>query len=223
VSGMTWQTRKVAAFMVAHRRMWARLRAEAAERMARGAMSPVQTLSAGGRSCGILRGRSAPGGARRRFRGYAGRISGAPQEHTGPGLLFARIGLLPLRKSALSPPKRLSAEARKSWQKVVDEYQIVDDTGLIILTTAFEAFDRMLNAQEQIKLEGMTSVDRFGQVKAHQLLTVERDASGAVLGGAESTQPRRRTLGRPARPPGWRRQEAGQVPYHQDGMINHDG
>ena len=86
-----------------------------------------------------------------------------------------------MRKSAIGPPKRLSVEARRGWQKVVDEYQIVDDTGLIILTTAFEAFDRMRNAQEQIKLEGMTSTGRFGQVKAHPLLTVERDARTQFL------------------------------------------
>jgi P27 family predicted phage terminase small subunit len=89
--------------------------------------------------------------------------------------------VIPLRKSVLSSPKRLSAEASRSWQKIVDEYHIVDDTGLIILTTAFEAFDRMRVAQDQIKREGMTSTDRFGQTKAHQLLTVERDARAQFL------------------------------------------
>jgi P27 family predicted phage terminase small subunit len=105
----------------------------------------------------------------------------APGNEIGAGHFFARNGVFALKKSAIGPPKRLSAEARKSWQKIVDEYQIVDDTGLIILTTAFEAFDRMRIAQEQIKLEGMTSIDRFGRMKAHPLLTVERDARAQFL------------------------------------------
>jgi P27 family predicted phage terminase small subunit len=108
-----------------------------------------------------------------------------------------------LKKSAIGPPKRLSTEARKSWQKVVDEYQIVDDTGLIILTTAFEAFDRMRNAQDQIKLEGMTSVDRFGQVKAHPLLTVERDARAQFLAALKALNLDVEPLAdRPGRPDG---------------------
>jgi P27 family predicted phage terminase small subunit len=115
--------------------------------------------------------------------------------------------VIPLRKPAIGPPKRLSAEARKSWQKVVDEYQIVDDTGLIILTTAFEAFDRMRSAQEQIKLEGMTSTDRFGQVKAHPLLTVERDARAQFLAALKALNLDVEPLAdRPGRPDGGAKQ-----------------
>jgi P27 family predicted phage terminase small subunit len=114
--------------------------------------------------------------------------------------------VFPLKKSAIGPPKRLSAEARKSWQKVVDEYQIVDDTGLIILSTAFEAFDRMRVAQDQIKREGMTSTDRFGQTKAHPLLTVERDARSQFLAALKQLNLDIEPLAdRPGRPDGGRK------------------
>lgn len=79
------------------------------------------------------------------------------------------------------PPKTLKSEARRLWREVVSEYQIEDSTGLLILQTALEAFDRMRQAQNIIAAEGPTCLDRFGQKKAHPLLTVERDSRSQML------------------------------------------
>jgi P27 family predicted phage terminase small subunit len=80
-----------------------------------------------------------------------------------------------------SPPPTLSKEARARWQELVAEYGISDAAGLQILHTAMEAFDRMRGAQAQIAKDGQTHLDRFGQMKSHPLLPVERDARAAML------------------------------------------
>ena len=78
-------------------------------------------------------------------------------------------------------PKHLSREAKKQWDKLLYEYEIADEAGLFLLQTGLEAFDRMREAQAKIKKEGMQVADRFGQMKAHPLITVERDARSAML------------------------------------------
>jgi len=78
-------------------------------------------------------------------------------------------------------PKHLSKEGKRLWVKLLNEYDIEDEAGLLILQTAMEAGDRMREAAEIIKAEGMQVVDRFGQKKAHPLTTVERDSRVAML------------------------------------------
>ena len=78
-------------------------------------------------------------------------------------------------------PKHLSREAKRQWQKLLLEYEIEDQAGLFLLQTGLEAFDRMREAQAIVKEEGMQVADRFGQMKAHPLITVERDARSAML------------------------------------------
>lgn len=84
-------------------------------------------------------------------------------------------------RKAANPPRSLSVEARRRWRALVEEYGIGDAGGVQILQTAMEAFDRMAGAQRQILKDGQTSTDRFGQIKAHPLLSVERDARSAML------------------------------------------
>lgn len=98
-------------------------------------------------------------------------------------------------------PKALSREARQWWKRLVAEYGIDDQAGLLLLQTALEAFDRMRGAQAKIAEEGETVVDRFDQVKAHPLLSVERDARGQMLVALKQLnldlEPLRDGLGRP--------------------------
>ncbi len=61
------------------------------------------------------------------------------------------------------------------------EYAISDPGGRLLLATGLEAFDRMREAQKAIKADGATVQDRFGQPKAHPLLTVERDSRAQML------------------------------------------
>lgn len=100
-------------------------------------------------------------------------------------------------------PKHLSKEAQKLWDKLINEYEIEDEAGLLLLQTAMEAFDRMREAQTIIKVEGMQVADRFGQMKAHPLTTVERDARSAMMQAVKSLNLDLEPLNdRPGRPNG---------------------
>ena len=83
----------------------------------------------------------------------------------------------------LSPaaPKNLSAESKRWWREIQEEYSIADSAGLLLLRTALESLDRLRQAQKIVKREGMTLPDRFGQAKSHPLLVTERDARSAML------------------------------------------
>ncbi|MGE4194624.1 MAG: phage terminase small subunit P27 family [Pseudodesulfovibrio sp.] len=78
-------------------------------------------------------------------------------------------------------PAHLSKEAKSWWDNIMNEYEIQDQAGQLILQTGLEAFDRMRQAQGLLKKEGMTTVDRFGQPKAHPMTIVERDNRAAML------------------------------------------
>jgi P27 family predicted phage terminase small subunit len=104
--------------------------------------------------------------------------------------------------TAKTPPKVLSTEARTWWKRLVSEYAIDDDAGLLLLQTAMEAFDRMRVAQEAIREDGVTVLDRFGQRKAHPLLPAERDARSQMLAALKAlnldVEPLHDRPGRPA-------------------------
>jgi P27 family predicted phage terminase small subunit len=127
----------------------------------------------------------------------------SPRADTGAGHSFVRNGVLSLKNSGPAPPRHLSQEARKFWRKIAEEYVIDDDAGLVVLTVAFEAFDRMRDAQGQITKDGTTIIDRFGQVKMHPLLPVERDARAQSLAGIKALNLDLEPLAdSPGRPPG---------------------
>jgi P27 family predicted phage terminase small subunit len=104
-------------------------------------------------------------------------------------------------RSLPQAPRTVSAEAQKRWRELVREYDIRDAAGLQILATAMEAFDRMRGAQADITRDGPTYLDRFGQRKAHPLLSVERDARAAMLAAMKALnldlEPLRDRPGRP--------------------------
>ena len=79
------------------------------------------------------------------------------------------------------PPEGLSAEATEWWERIIGDYRIQDVAGRLLLQTALEAFSRMRQVQAIIAADGATVEDRFGQAKAHPLLTVERDSRSQML------------------------------------------
>ncbi|MBU5635493.1 phage terminase small subunit P27 family [Geomonas sp. Red69] len=103
---------------------------------------------------------------------------------------------------ATKAPKHLSKEARNLWDRLLKEYDIGDEAGLLILQTGLEAFDRMRDAQAVIAKEGLTVKDRFDQPKAHPLTTVERDSRAAMLAALKALnldlEPLQDRAGRPA-------------------------
>jgi P27 family predicted phage terminase small subunit len=102
-----------------------------------------------------------------------------------------------------NPPSHLSTEARRFWSELIAEYGIDDPAGVAILTQACEAHDRVTEARKAIAKDGASVVDRFGQPKAHPLLTVERDARAAFLAALKALnldlEPLRDGPGRPPR------------------------
>lgn len=107
-----------------------------------------------------------------------------------------------LKNKLKKAPKHLSKEGQALWNKLLNEYSIEDEAGLLILQTAMEAFDRMREAQTIIKTEGLTVEDRFFQKKAHPLTVVERDSRSAMMQAMKSLnldlEPLNARAGRPS-------------------------
>ncbi len=108
------------------------------------------------------------------------------------------------KRSARRPnrQRQLSAEARRLWRSMSRDYDINDPGGLAILQAGLEAFDRMRQAQADIRRDGATFKDRFGQLRGHPSITVERDSRAAWLAALKQLnldlEPLRDHRGRPA-------------------------
>lgn len=98
-------------------------------------------------------------------------------------------------------PLHLSIEAAGWFERLVAEYGIEDDAGLLTLQTAMEAFDRMRQCQQAVAEDGPQVRDRFDQCKPHPLLTVERDCRSQMLAALKALnldlEPLRDGPGRP--------------------------
>lgn len=82
---------------------------------------------------------------------------------------------------AARPPKDLPDTATAWWQRMVAAYGITDEGGLILLEMAARAYARGEEARQQLDRDGCTTVDKFGQRKAHPAAAVERDARAGML------------------------------------------
>jgi len=71
-------------------------------------------------------------------------------------------------------PAYLRPETRQWWCKVVDNYEL-EPHHVRLLTLAASAWDRAEEARERIKKDGAYQADRFGQLRAHPAVAVERD------------------------------------------------
>lgn len=76
---------------------------------------------------------------------------------------------------------KLSPEAKRWYDGLVKEYNISDTSGKLLLQSAFEAFDRMRDAQRLVKAHGITYMDRYDQPKPNPACTVERDQRSQML------------------------------------------
>ncbi len=98
-------------------------------------------------------------------------------------------------------PAHLSTESKKFFRYVATEYAINDPAGLRLLQSAAEALDRIKQCRDQIAIDGVSIVDRFGQRRAHPLLCIERDNRAAFLAAVKSLnldlEPLHPTPGRP--------------------------
>lgn len=79
-----------------------------------------------------------------------------------------------------SPPKHLSRATKVWWNEIAKSYDL-EEWQYRTLLSACEAWDRGVQAREQIDADGLVQYDRFEQAKPHVLLGVERDCRVGFL------------------------------------------
>lgn len=120
----------------------------------------------------------------------AGDTSNTAAKHGGPVQFPTGSPKKPIAIEALAkgsprfdeesgPPDHLSAESKDFWSRVIQAFDL-EDHHLRLLRLACEAFDRGQNARAAIAAQGEYFEDRFGQLKAHPAIGVERDCRLAV-------------------------------------------
>lgn len=72
-------------------------------------------------------------------------------------------------------PRHLSAASRRWWGQVVADFDL-SPSDLRLLQGAAESWDRAQEARQRIAADGAYLADRFGQLRAHPGVAVERDA-----------------------------------------------
>lgn len=81
----------------------------------------------------------------------------------------------------ITAPSHLTPAARSWFREIATDYQICDRSGLLLLQQAAECWDRAAELRKLIARDGACTKDRWGQVKAHPLLSAERDARSSFL------------------------------------------
>jgi hypothetical protein len=76
----------------------------------------------------------------------------------------------------LRPLDHWPEATRRRIESLVQEFEISDAGGLLVLQSFGNAEAREQAARDQIEREGQTVLDRFDQAKPHPLLATERDA-----------------------------------------------
>jgi P27 family predicted phage terminase small subunit len=75
----------------------------------------------------------------------------------------------------------ISEDAKRWYDTIIREYQIVDEAGLLLLRQAMAAYDRANEARRILKAEGITVKDKYGQFRPHPAAGIERDAMKNLL------------------------------------------
>lgn len=84
------------------------------------------------------------------------------------------------KKKKGGAPPQLSADARQAWREIVSEYDGWGVVELSILCSALEAYDRMKQAQKELRKK-LFMKDKYGQVRVHPCVSIERDSRQAYL------------------------------------------
>lgn len=72
-------------------------------------------------------------------------------------------------------PEHLQPGTRRWWAKICRTYAL-ESHHLRLLTLAGEAWDRGQEARALVTKEGLLTLDRFGQARAHPAVAIERDS-----------------------------------------------
>ncbi len=95
------------------------------------------------------------------------------------------------------PPAGLREAGKLLWKRIIAEFDL-EDHALAVLELICQAQDRWADARKVLDAEGVITLDRFDQKRAHPAAAVERDSRQAVVRGL-------RSMGldlEPVRPPG---------------------
>jgi P27 family predicted phage terminase small subunit len=95
-------------------------------------------------------------------------------------VMFAKFPIFFTMKKS-SPPKKLSAEGKRLWRSILEEFEVSDSAGLLLLGTALESFDEMRTAQKILEVDGQVIEDRFHQKRQHPATLIVRDARNLML------------------------------------------
>lgn len=79
------------------------------------------------------------------------------------------------RRAVPEPPAHLRPESSEWFRSVVSEFAL-EDHHLHLLVLACESLDRATQAREAIAKNGITFIDRYGQVRARPEIQIERDS-----------------------------------------------
>ena len=84
------------------------------------------------------------------------------------------------KQTAPQPPAHLSVEAKKFWREINSLFvlEVQDQRRLEIACTSL---DRAAQARSAIAKDGATFADRFGQIRPHPAVAIERDAAKLYL------------------------------------------
>ena len=86
-----------------------------------------------------------------------------------------------MKKPTDTTPAHLGPKAAAFWRGVQAEYGVSDAPGLALLLVAAEALDRLEQAREILAKEGVLAPDRWGVMRKHPALEMERESRGGFL------------------------------------------
>ena len=98
------------------------------------------------------------------------------------------------------PPDHLSEQMKSWWRQVMADY-VLDQHHLRLLEFACDSFDRMVQAREVLRKEGLTIDTRDGAKKRHPAADVERDSRTSFLRAVRELD---LDADPPKETPGWR-------------------
>jgi len=72
-------------------------------------------------------------------------------------------------------PRHLTSTTRAWWETVEATY-VLTEHHKMLLTLAAEAWDRSVQARQQLKIDGIVYTDRFGAPRKHPAISIEEQA-----------------------------------------------
>jgi P27 family predicted phage terminase small subunit len=78
------------------------------------------------------------------------------------------------RPKPSSAPKSLQPQERELWDRITKSFEVSDPASETLLLQALQARGRARQAHERLERDGLTVIDKRGDVKAHPAIQIER-------------------------------------------------